>query len=61
MQTGIAVAEVALISYDLGQYGDALRHFERALRIFEQKLGPEHPNTRVVRGNLAALGDSNEE
>jgi hypothetical protein len=27
----------------------------RALAIFEQSLGPEHPNTGVLRGNLGAL------
>jgi len=29
-------------------------YLEQALAVFERKLGPGHPNTRVVRGNLAA-------
>jgi hypothetical protein len=29
--------------------------YERALRIYEQTLGPEHPNTLTVRENLASL------
>ncbi len=30
-------------------------YYERALAIFEGALGPEHPNTRIVRKNLAYL------
>jgi hypothetical protein len=29
--------------------------FERALAILERALGPEHPHTRTIRANLAAL------
>jgi len=32
-------------------------YLERALALFEDALGPAHPNTRVVRGNLEALRD----
>ena len=27
----------------------------RALAIFEKSLGPDHPNTVIVRNNLAGL------
>jgi len=30
--------------------------FERALAIFGRVLGPEHPRTRIARGNLESLG-----
>jgi len=39
----------------IGDYASARPLYERALAITEQALGPEHPNTRTVRTNLAAL------
>ena len=38
-----------------GDLAGARPVFERALAIFTARLGPDHPNTRIVRGNLAAL------
>ena len=35
----------------------AAEQYERALQIFEQILGPEHPSTRLVRSNLERLGE----
>ena len=37
------------------QVAEARAYLERALRIFEAKLGPDHPDTRTVRNNLASL------
>ena len=31
-------------------------HYERALAIFRQFLGEDHPKTRLVRKNLESLG-----
>ncbi|MCB0182395.1 MAG: tetratricopeptide repeat protein, partial [Anaerolineae bacterium] len=39
-----------------GDYAAARPYYEQALAIFERKLGPNHPYTQIVRGNLAALG-----
>jgi len=37
-----------------GDYAGARHYQARALAIMEKALGPEHPNTRTVRANLAA-------
>jgi hypothetical protein len=29
--------------------------FERALKIFQELLGDDHPKTRLVRGNIVSL------
>jgi hypothetical protein len=36
-------------------YSEARRLLERALMICEQSLGSNHPDTRLVRENLAAI------
>lgn len=38
-----------------GDYAAAHPLYERALAIYEQTLGSEHPNTKIVRDNLASL------
>jgi hypothetical protein len=40
---------------ELGDLSGARAVFERALAIFEQVLGTEHPHTRRVRRNLVNL------
>ena len=42
---------------DLGDLAGAREAFERALGICEAMLGADHPNTRLVRENLASLED----
>src|SRR5260370_1026612 len=39
----------------IGAYQEAQRHLERALRIREQSLGPEHPDVAVSLTGLASL------
>jgi Tetratricopeptide repeat len=39
-----------------GDLAGARAAYERALSIFERVLGPEHPHTRIARGNLESLG-----
>jgi hypothetical protein len=39
----------------MGNYAGARPLLERALAICETKLGPDHPNTNIVRGNLESL------
>jgi len=46
---------------DQGDYDAAREYYERALAILEIQLGPEHPSTKTVRGNLEALLDELEE
>ena len=40
----------------LGDYAGAKEAYQRALVIIKKKLGPDHPNTKFVRGNLESLG-----
>jgi tetratricopeptide (TPR) repeat protein len=51
------VNNLGYVLQDLGDHAGAKAAFERALRIFEHFLGPDHPSTRVVRGNLESLGE----
>ena len=39
-------------NYCLGNYNQALEWYEKALAISEKVLGKEHPNTKVIRGNM---------
>src|SRR5260370_1221872 len=38
-----------------GKYAQAEPLYQRALAIYEQRLGPEHPSTRTFRENYAGL------
>ncbi len=38
--------------YDLGEYGKAIKYYERAIEIFIKFLGYEHPNTKAFQDNL---------
>jgi tetratricopeptide (TPR) repeat protein len=40
---------------DCGQYAEALPLYERALRISEKALGPEHPEVATTLNNMAEL------
>jgi tetratricopeptide (TPR) repeat protein len=40
---------------DLADYAGAKAAYERALKIFEKFLPPDHPNIKIVRGNLDSL------
>jgi Tetratricopeptide repeat len=39
----------------LGDLPSAKAAYERALKIFQKLLGDDHPNTRLVRGNIDSL------
>ena len=39
----------------MGAYDQALPLHQRALKIYEKALGPEHPDTAGSLNNLAAL------
>ncbi len=49
---------LANVYHDQGRYAEAEPLYLRALEIREQRLGPEHPRTRQLRGRLASLYDS---
>ncbi|MCA9922350.1 MAG: tetratricopeptide repeat protein, partial [Anaerolineales bacterium] len=39
----------------VGDFEGARPFLERAVAIWEAKLGPDHPHTKIGRNNLAAL------
>ncbi|MGH9845547.1 MAG: tetratricopeptide repeat protein, partial [Blastocatellia bacterium] len=51
------VNNLASVLKDLGDLASARQLFERALAIFTQFLGAEHPNTQIVRRNLESLSN----
>jgi hypothetical protein len=51
---------VLLLIQDLGDFAGARTNYERALKIFKKFLGDDHPNTRLVQGNLDALKEEEE-
>jgi tetratricopeptide (TPR) repeat protein len=55
--TASSLNNLALLLKTQGDYAAARPLFERALAIFENVLGTDHPNTKVVRGNrlIAAM------
>jgi Cu2+-containing amine oxidase len=44
-----------MILQDLENYEGAKGLIEKALLIFENQLGVEHPHTKIVQGNLDGL------
>jgi tetratricopeptide (TPR) repeat protein len=41
------------MSWDsLGEYPKAIEYLDKALRVFNRKLGKDHPNTKIVSDNL---------
>ena len=47
----VALNNLAGLYQAQGRYGEAEPLYERALRIREKQLGPEHPNTETARKN----------
>ena len=41
--------------YERGEYDEALRHHQRALRIVERVLGEEHPETAMTLSNIGVV------
>ena len=52
-KVAIRVNNLGTLAYDQGDLSAARAYLERALWIFEQTLGSDHPKTRTVRENLA--------
>jgi hypothetical protein len=48
---------LALLYNSWGRYADAEPLYQRALAIREKALGPDHPNTALVVGNLGSAED----
>jgi Tetratricopeptide repeat len=51
----IRLTNLASLLKDTNRLAEAEPLYRRALAIFETSLRPDHPNTVIVRENLAAL------
>ncbi|HPR66095.1 MAG TPA: tetratricopeptide repeat protein, partial [Methanothrix sp.] len=54
-QVAIRINNLGSVMQAMGDFEGAKVHFERALNIFQDRLGEEHPKTRLVRTNLESL------
>jgi len=54
-ENSLYLAGAGRLAQILGDYGAARDYYAQALAVLERKLGPEHPNTRIVRGHLATV------
>ena len=52
------LANLAELYRDQDRPAEAEPLFERALAIREKVLGPEHPDTKTIRGSLRSLHDN---
>ena len=53
--TAMSLNNLALLRKDQGNFADALLLYQRAVKICEKVLGPEHPDTATSLNNLAGL------
>ncbi|HHH54464.1 MAG TPA: tetratricopeptide repeat protein, partial [Bacteroidetes bacterium] len=53
--TAIRYSNLAGVLKDLGDYEGAKRLYEKAYAILRKQLGEEHPNTKLVKGNLESI------
>lgn len=53
---GLLLNELGSHLHMIAEYEAARPYLEQALAIFGKALGPEHPNTKIVRENLESLG-----
>ena len=51
----LSLGNIALYLAQLGQPEQAIPHFERAARIIENNLGPEHPRNAFVQSNYGEV------
>jgi tetratricopeptide (TPR) repeat protein len=54
-QTALGLNNLAELLRMQGEYATARPLYERALAIYEQVLGPQHPNVATLLNNLAGL------
>ena len=51
----VSQSNLALVLQDLGELAEARDLLRKAYRSLHDKLGPNHPNTRKVLGNLRSV------
>jgi tetratricopeptide (TPR) repeat protein len=50
--TALSLNNLAELYDSMGDYDRSLPLYEDAVSLFEKLLGHDHPNTKVVQGNL---------
>lgn len=50
----ILLRKAFIISHLQGKYEEVERYYQRALEIYETKLGPDDPNVAKTKNNLAS-------
>jgi tetratricopeptide (TPR) repeat protein len=53
--TAVSYSNLALVLKALGDYAGAKGLLEKAYAILKNWLGDDHPNTKIIRGNLEYL------
>jgi len=53
--TATSLNNLGALLDSMGDYEGARPYYQRALAILTARLGPDHPHTRAVSDNLAAL------
>ena len=43
---------LGLVYWKLGEYQKAIEYYDKALQIWKDKLGENHPNTKIVMDNI---------
>ncbi len=56
-ETAISLYNLGTLCWDQGNLGSARSYLDRALAVFERKLGLMHPNTQTAARNAASLLD----
>ena len=46
---------IGKVHEEKGEHDKALENYQKAYAIWLKKLGPNHPNTKLVKGQLDAL------
>jgi tetratricopeptide (TPR) repeat protein len=49
------LSSIGVVLSASGRLDEALTHHQRALAIFEEALGPRHPNVALAHGNIGAV------
>ena len=55
LSLGLLLTNLALLPKATNHLSEVEPMYRQALKIFEDSLGPDHPNTKMVRNNLQNL------
>jgi len=52
LSTAVSYNNIGVFYANRGDFSKALEYLEKALKIFEEKLGTEHPNTKQTKQDV---------